>query len=62
MCRRATKVTESTTFILRAEFFNAFNHTQFGSVEGNVNDTTNFGRVTTANSPRILQFAAKFQF
>ena len=61
MCRKATKMTESTTFIFRSEFFNAFNHTQFGSVDDNVNDP-NFGRVTTANSPRILQFAAKFQF
>jgi hypothetical protein len=60
--QKDTKITESTTLILRAEFFNAFNHTQFGSVDGNVNDGTNFGRVTTANSPRIMQFAGKFQF
>jgi hypothetical protein len=60
--QKSTKVTESTSLILRAEFFNAFNHTHFGSVQGNVSDTTNFGRVTTANSPRIMQFAGKFQF
>ena len=43
-------MTETTSLILRAEFFNAFNHTQFGAVDGNVSDTTNFGRVTTANA------------
>jgi hypothetical protein len=55
-------VTESTRLIFRSEFFNAFNHTQFGAVDGNVADGTNFGRVTIAAAPRVLQFALKFQF
>ena len=46
-------MTESTSLILRAEFFNAFNHTQFSALNGNV---------ITANFPRIMQFTGKFQF
>jgi hypothetical protein len=60
--QKDTKVTEATRVIFRTEFFNAFNHTQFGAVDGNEADGTNFGRVTTAAAPRILQFALKFQF
>jgi hypothetical protein len=46
----------------RAEFFNLFNHAQFGSP---VNDVSSpgFGFVqSTVNNPRLVQFAAKLQF
>jgi hypothetical protein len=45
----------------RTEFFNAFNHAQFGLPDGNVNDAT-FGLVSTADAPRILQFGLKLLF
>jgi carboxypeptidase family protein len=56
-----TKVTENTKIELRFEFFNFFNHVQFNSPVGDVNDP-NFGRVLSANPPRIIQLAAKFYF
>ena len=46
---------------LRVESFNVFNHVQ----PGNPNVTfgnTNFGRITTTDAPRIMQFAAKYSF
>jgi hypothetical protein len=45
----------------RAEFFNAFNHVQFGQPDGDITDPT-FGLVTSANPGRIIQFGLKFAF
>jgi hypothetical protein len=60
------KVTEGTSAEFRAEFFNAFNHTQFygiSSVDGNFNDGPGaFGHVTEAANARIGQLAVKFNF
>jgi hypothetical protein len=59
-------VTESTSFNLRVEAFNVFNHAQFYgplSVDGNVGDTgSTFGSVVSAAPPRLMQLAAKFVF
>ncbi len=61
-----TKVSESTVIQFRAEFFNAFNRTVFGAP--NTNWSSNpvgnpFGQVTSqANSPRVIQFALRFDF
>ncbi|PYV67352.1 MAG: hypothetical protein DMG96_39635, partial [Acidobacteria bacterium] len=59
----------------RTEFFNLFNHPQFGfpgtgfnpttdPITGAVDNTANgFGKVTSQlNNPRLIQFALKFQF
>ncbi len=45
----------------RAETFNVFNHTNFGTVGTNITLST-FGKVTTANDPRILQLGLKLYF
>ena len=45
----------------RAEFFNAFNHTNFGQPDGVFVDKT-FGQIQTAADPRIVQFALRYQF
>jgi hypothetical protein len=45
----------------RFEFFNAFNHTQFNNPSGSVTNA-NFGKVTSARSPRIAQVALKYLF
>jgi hypothetical protein len=56
-----TKINERTTLEFRAEFFNLFNHTQFDSVDGNIDDTT-FGSAIGAQAPRIGQFSLKLSF
>jgi hypothetical protein len=53
--------TESKALELRGEFFNTFNHAQFGTPSGLINSGS-FGVVTSANDPRIGQVAAKFRF
>jgi len=46
----------------RTEFFNLFNHPQFGAPNASFGSTT-FGQVTSqANNPRLIQFALKFIF
>jgi Carboxypeptidase regulatory-like domain len=46
----------------RAEFFNLFNHAQFGTPGGDINSAT-FGVVnTTVGTPRVIQFALKLTF
>lgn len=56
-----------TSFELRADAFNAWNHTQFkgdvnnGGIGTNVG-ATNFGQVTNAFDPREFQLGAKFIF
>jgi hypothetical protein len=59
-----TAIREAMNLEFRAEFFNAFNHAQFGQPDGNVDDqaTNTFGLITTANPPRIMQFSLKLLF
>jgi hypothetical protein len=58
-----THITESTGFIVRFEFFNIFNHTQFdpSGINTNVN-SSRFGQERAAHDPRIIQLAGKFYF
>jgi hypothetical protein len=52
-----------TTF--RIEAFNLFNHAQFfgpDAVNGNITDVSEFGRVVSAQSPRLLQLSLKLIF
>jgi hypothetical protein len=47
---------------LRAEFFNVFNHPQFGDPDNSFNSAT-FGVISsTSVNPRVGQFALKFSF
>ena len=46
----------------RAEMFNAFNHAQFGQPNNNVADGLNFGRVSSASAPRLIQMSMKLLF
>lgn len=61
------RLTEKTRLQLRAEAFNVLNRVNFGVTSTqqlgifNIN-STNFGRLTADFSPRILQFAARFEF
>jgi len=56
------RLTESKSLQFRAEFFNAWNHAQFGSPQGQISNNPTFGVITGANSPRIGQVAMKFFF
>jgi hypothetical protein len=55
-------VGENKHFEFRAEFFNAFNHTQFLNPDGNISDGADFGRIKRVRDPRNIQFALKFAF
>jgi len=55
---KVTRVTERTSLLIRAEFFNLANHTQFGGPNGNFS-SSRFGTVTSAKDPRIGQMSAK---
>ena len=47
----------------RAEFFNLFNHAQFGLPGADVNSPGTFGRISsTVNNPRLIQFGLKLTF
>jgi Carboxypeptidase regulatory-like domain len=54
-------ITERNMFEFRAEAFNIFNLTNFSSVQTAVG-AGNFGQVTSALDPRILEFSLRFQF
>jgi hypothetical protein len=58
---RDIRIKESHTLQVRAEAFNAFNHTQFNNPNGSINSSA-FGLVTSAVNPRVYQFAAKYRF
>ena len=47
-------------FQFRSEFFNIFNHTNFSGVSKSVG-AGNYGQVTSALDPRIIELALRFQ-
>ena len=62
------RVTEALNLQFRSEFFNLFNHAQFG-LTGNgvfmqdINSTSTLGVVNeTVNNPRVIQFALRLDF
>lgn len=55
------RLREGLAMQLRAESFNAFNHTNFSSVSTTLGNT-NFGQVTGTGSPRVMQMGAKLTF
>ncbi len=59
------RITEKTRFQIRAEAFNLFNRTNFALTAGqqlqNINSAT-FGRLGVDFSPRVIQFAGRFEF
>jgi hypothetical protein len=65
-----TAIREQMRLEFRCELFNAFNHAQFQSPDGNIADlptaannfTGTFGRSLAANPPRIMQLSLKLLF
>ena len=58
---KSTKLTESKELQLRFEAFNLFNHAQFTNPTGEIN-SSEFGQVTSARDPRIMQIGVKLLF
>lgn len=59
--QKVTRITEKTSIEFRAELFNAFNHAQFFTPDGDFNSGS-FGLVNNARDPRIGQMAIKIRF
>lgn len=56
-------INENVYFQFRAEMFNIFNHTNFFNPDGHFSDgPTEFGRITQAQDPRLVQFALKLYY
>jgi len=59
---KRTRINERFDTEFRAEFYNAWNHTQFANPDGNFSDLT-FGEVVkTREGPRVIQFGLKLLF
>jgi len=59
---KKTPLSEKINTEFRAEFYNAFNHTQFLTPDGNFSHSATFGTVSSARDPRVLQFGLKLMF
>jgi hypothetical protein len=58
---RRVRFVESKEFELRFEFFNVLNHPNFNDPSTTLT-SANFGRLTSAADPRIIQLSAKLHF
>ncbi len=58
---KATTITERVSVQFRAEMFNIFNNVNFNGPTSN-QSSAQFGRITSALDPRILQFGMKLAF
>lgn len=56
------RVGEARTLEFRTEIFNLMNHTQFFNPDGNITDGPNFGQVSRAREPRLIQLALRLNF
>lgn len=53
---------EAANLQFRAEYFNVLNHTNFMTPAGTLSNSATFGKITTANDPRIAQLSLKLSF
>ena len=74
LSKRTRLWNETSNLELRLEAFNAFNHTQFTTLNTNLNNIvldasgnpdpvrSGFGRFTAARESRVVQLGARFNF
>lgn len=55
------RITETHSLQFRSEFFNAFNRVNLSNPNSTQN-SVNFGRITGAGDPRVIQFGLKYKF
>ena len=55
------RIAERHTIQFRSEFFNIFNHTNFNGISVGLG-SGNYGQVTSARDPRIVEFSLRYQF
>ncbi|AXC11620.1 Oar protein [Acidisarcina polymorpha] len=55
-------VLEHQAVTFEANFFNLFNHANFGDIDGNIADGSNFGHALSSTDPRVIQFALRYDF
>lgn len=55
-------IREAMRLQFRGEFFNAFNHTQFNPPNSAVTSGANFGLISSARAPRLIQLGLKLLF
>ncbi len=63
--QKNVQLRDATSLDLRVEAFNAFNHAQFfgpASVDGQVDDRENYGKIVSAAAPRLMQLVVKYNF
>jgi len=60
--QKNTPVNDNMHLEFRVDFFNLANHTKFYNPDGNITDGEDFGRVTRAADPRLIQMALKLYF
>ena len=58
---KRNQITEKVTLEFRAELFNLFNHPNFSAPGSTVGSST-AGQLTSAASPRDIQFGLKLSF
>jgi len=59
---RIVPVSEGKSLEIRTEVFNLFNRTEFYNPDGNITDGANFGVVSKARDPRLIQIALRLIF
>jgi len=57
-----TSISERIKLQFRGEMFNTFNHTNFNSVDTDVDDGTAFGTLNGTHTPRNVQLGLKLYF
>lgn len=57
-----TSIREGHTLEFRWEMFNAFNHTQWGGANTNMESPQQFGIISGTRAPRIMQFVLRYAF